>query len=482
MNIPAKKFLIKNLVLWTKAKVLKSDVEGFSHFLTDTRQYKKDSAFVPLKGELDAYLFLQEAYDKGVRVFFIEDSVPLDILKKAMSFSGISLLQVSDTLESLQLAATHWRESLSGKVIAISGSNGKTSTKNFLYQMLNTCKKTYKSPLSFNNHLGVPLSLLEANKSDEVIILEMGMNNKGELKHLVKMAKPDMVLVTQVSQAHIGHFNSLEEVAEAKKELYKFSPASAIGIFNEDNSFTREMKEKYKGEFFLTFGSKSSASQVHIKTQLVKESLLGLEFSIELLKNGEVKEKSLVCVPVLGLHNMNNIGAAVVISHALGLPWSSIVATLCKLKPMWGRMQLLKDSSGAMVVFDAYNANPASFNSALESIKSFVFKGKKIALVGQMGELGEWSAQEHYHLALYIGKIFDVIGFVGTQESFGLGLNKINFQGQFVQSESLDSTDFTYFLNGIKLNLKKEDLVFVKASRVYQFEKILNQLKIKNTD
>lgn len=488
MSKHSKKFLVKDVALWSKASILKHSVCSFSSFLIDTREYKQDSVFIPLKGKVDAHRFLKEAYQKGVRVFFIEDSISDIFFKEIMLLKDISLLQVPDTLKALQLMAVQWRKLLQGKVVAISGSNGKTSTKNFSYQILKKHKKTYRSPLSFNNHLGVPLSLLEAEQDDEVIILEMGMNHKGELKLLTEIAKPDIALVTQVSQAHIGHFNSLEEVAEAKQELYQFSPHTVIGIFNEGNIFTKKMKTKYlanSDKIYFSFGSeKVLENKVKLNscivTQLTNESLSGLNFTLSYFNNGKKQYKNCISLPLLGAHNINNIGAAVAISLALGLSWSKIIEALNNLQAAWGRMQLLHDSRGATVIFDAYNANPTSFKSALNSVEKFSCTGKKIALIGAMGELGEWSNSEHYNLALRIGGLFDTVGFIGNEKSFLLGLQKSKFQGDFIHSQSVGTQEFQNFLKTIISEVKKEDIIFIKASRVHQLEKVLYKLEIKN--
>lgn len=486
------KFLVKEVALWSKAKILKHSVSGFSNFLTDTRETKLDSVFFPLRGKVDAHSFLKEAYQQGVRVFFIEDSISENFFKEIMLLKDISLLQVPDTLKALQLIATQWRKLLQGKVVAISGSNGKTSTKNFSYQILKKYKKTYQSPFSFNNYLGVPLSLLEAEKDDEIVILEMGMSHKGELKLLTKIAKPNIALVTQVSQAHVGHFNSLEEVAEAKQELYQFSPHTSIGIFNEDNIFTKKMKEKYltnnsDQKIYFSFGSTKIVKNkikphIHIVAQLTSESLSGLNFTLSYFNNGKKEHKSCVSLALLGAHNINNIGAAVAISSAVGLSWPNIIKALNNLQAAWGRMQLLKGLNGVTVIFDAYNANPTSFQSALNSLENFSVTGKKIALIGKMEELGDWSSKEHYNLALRIGKLFDIIGFVGDEKSFALGLQKSKFQGNFISSKTVDTQEFQNFLDTVTSKAKKEDIIFIKASRAYQLEKVLHSLEIKNNN
>ncbi|MBE8163352.1 MAG: UDP-N-acetylmuramoyl-tripeptide--D-alanyl-D-alanine ligase [Bdellovibrionaceae bacterium] len=489
MDKTNKKFFVKEVALWSKAKILKHDAQGFSNFLTDTRQYKQDSAFVSLQGKVDANAFLKIAYEKGVRVFFIDQKISKKFLTEIMSFNDVSVLQVPDTLKALQLMAVQWRKSLKGKLVAISGSNGKTSTKNFTYQLLHKYKKTYKSPLSFNNNLGVSLSLLEAEPDDEVILLEMGMSHKGELKLLTQMVKPDIVLVTQVNASHIGHFNSLQEVADAKQELYQFSSDTAVGIFNENNDFTVKMKQKYLAggdKHSFSFGSEkilSHKKSLHqcVVTQFIEESLFGLRFTLSYFNNGKKQYQNQISVPLLGVHNMDNIAAAVTINLALGVPWDNIIKALNTLQAGWGRMQLLHHCTGAAIIFDAYNANPASFTSALNSLEKFSCAGKKIAVIGAMGELGKWSDEEHYRLALRVGALFDTIGFVGNEDSFLSGLEKSLFTGNWVCSPSVNTKEFQDFLNTINLQIKKEDIIFIKASRVHQLEKVLDNFKIQKT-
>lgn len=483
MEMQSKKFLIKDIALWSKADILKDKLVGFSSFCTDSRILKADSMFVALKDKQDGHHFIKEAYQKGCRVFLIENNIEKNILKDLMLLPGISLLQVASTFKALQDIAAAWRTLLPGKVVAISGSNGKTSTKYFTYQILKNYKKTYQSPLSFNNHLGLPLSLLEASTTDQCLILEMGMNHKGELKQLVKIAKPDMVLVTQVNQAHIANFNSLQEVADAKMELYKFAPKNAIGIFNQDDCFVKKMQTQYAvdtNKQHFCFGSEKNILNSGLSWQLKKHSILGLDFILTLHKEAKKINTDSVFAPIFGVHNINNIVAAISIAYVLGIKWTDILKTLPFLKTPWGRMQLLSTSNKAVVIFDAYNANPASFCAALESLENFLHKGKKIAIIGEMKELGAWSKKEHRNLALRMGKHFDNIVFVGEEEIFALTLKEINFKGQFTQSPSTENKKFKDCIQKIKLEHTKQDILFIKASRFFKFEIVLKQLKIDN--
>ena len=238
--------LASSILADTKAQALSSGADSFDGVGTDTRKDLSGQLFIALRGEnFDAHEFLEKAILQGERglVVYKRKKKWDPLLKKAAVF------QVSDTLLGLQNLAHGHRFRQRATIVSMTGSNGKTTTKEFATAILSTYKSTSSSIGSFNNHWGVPLSLLQIQKDHEVAVVEMGMNHAGELTRLVQIAQPDVVVCTMVGRAHIEHFGSSEKIAEAKEEIYKASGPTVTRIYNIDNQYTLKMFEKAAKEF-----------------------------------------------------------------------------------------------------------------------------------------------------------------------------------------------------------------------------------------
>ncbi len=453
----------------THGKALSQIKAKFSGVGTDTRADLTGKLFVALRGEAhDAHLYLDKAVLAGATGLLVDKLDPkFESLKEK-----VSIIEVPDTLKAFQNLGQFWRRKMNLKVVGITGSNGKTTTKEFTAAILATKYNTHYSKGSFNNHWGVPISLLEITSEHEVAVIEMGMNAFGEIETLTKIAEPDIVVVTMVGQTQGGALGGIEGVAKAKEEIYKFAPENALQIFNLDNKYTLEMYERAKlsgKNGLLTFSSADAAADfadVFLKLVHSDENSIMVEGKI-----GQVQGRTRV--PVYGTHNANNVMAASAVAYACGMSGFEIWAALPNCKTGWGRNQWLNTQSGARVLFDAYNASPDSMRAALSNFALLAKSGKKIAVLGEMRELGEQTGPAHLELAREVAKVgFDEVIFIGpSREQFAKELKASGFSNKLVISDSCE-----HFLASEKLPvLHQSDIALIKGSRGIQLELLLKQ-------
>ncbi len=445
-------------------KILSRFETAFKGVGTDSRKNLTGQLFIALKGEaFDAHQFLNQAVQAGATALLVQEIPPS---QKAV-LEKVTVIQVKDTLKSLQ-DLSHWvRKQMKAKVLALTGSNGKTSTKEFTAQILSGYKVICYSQGSFNNHWGVPFSLLNLDRVHETAIVEMGMNHKGELTELVKIADPDAVVCTMVGRAHIEFFGTQEKIAEAKEEIYLASNPKSIAIFNLDDPFTLKMLENsvktHPQRPRLTF---SQTQKADVQLEISEATFDGLKLK------GFIKGHSgETFIPVFGKHNITNLLAAATLALAAGLTSEHIWKGLKNCKSHWGRNQKVKLAVGALALFDAYNSNPDSMEALLDNIDSLKVRGQKIGVFGQMRELGDQSKHFHHLIGIKVGNVnFSKVFFYGDEfESFQNGLKESGFKGEVHVQK-----DFSDQLAGkLKSSIQAGDLVVFKASRGPRLERML---------
>lgn len=457
---------IQELQQATGGQIVSDSVKEFSRVGTDTRSDLTGRLFIALKGEnFDAHDYVPQAVEKGATALLVhqwrDEWNPLTV--KA------SFVQVKDTLQALQAFGRHWRRKHGFKVLGITGSNGKTSTKEFLYALLKDRFRTHASKGSYNNHWGVPLSILEAGPEITHLILEMGMNHIGEIFKLCQIAEPNIVGVTTVGRAHIGELGSQENVAKAKEEIYLACP-SALHIFNGDNEWTMRMETRSHGPKII-FSAFNAEREVHFRAQRLNWE--GLDII------GHIKgEKGHCWVHVLGRHNVVNLMAASAFALAAGMTPSEIWAKLPTINDTaWGRNQVLTLNNGAKILFDAYNANPDSVTALLKNLYEMEVPGRKFLVMGDMRELGSFTENAHEEAGEKAGAVgFEGIWYVGENgAAFQRGLNKVAKPNVFHHSPDVDESINSKFL-GL---LRDGDLVAVKASRGIALERVLKAWPLK---
>lgn len=457
-----KKWTLEQIANWTKGQILSTHQTSFDKVGTDTRADLEGQVFFALNGDnFNAHQFLKQAAQKKAGVLVVsEKTADLEEVKKL-----VSVILVSDTLQALQDMAHEYRKTLKAKVVGITGSNGKTSTKEFLKYLIQDDFKTHSNKGSFNNHWGVPLTLLGAGQDTEVIISEMGMNHSGEIKRLVEIAQPDVVVCTMVGRAHIEHFGTEKKIAEAKSEIYMYSNENTIRVFNQDQDLTFDMMypvaKKYPASRMLSFSEKNKDADVFFKLEKFDSS--GLLFGGQIASIWGSAQ-----VPVFGKHNITNLMAASLLAYALGLSPEKIWKQLPKCQSEWGRNEFIKTQKEVDVLFDGYNANPESMGALIENLKSFEISGRKIIALGQMKELGTHAQNEHFNLgALVARQKFDAVFFAGENAAdFKKGLESEGYKSFYVDNDLTEGLKQQF----IEV-LRPKDFLAVKGSRGAQTER-----------
>jgi UDP-N-acetylmuramoyl-tripeptide--D-alanyl-D-alanine ligase len=459
-----KKLKLEAVLKATGGKILSEKVKEFSGIGSDTRDDLGGLLFFALKGDaFDAHNFLEKAVESEAAGIVLHDATKAQPL-----LDKVTVILVPDTLKALQDLAHFSRQNSSAKIVGITGSNGKTTTKEFANLMLATAKKVHMPQGSFNNHWGVPFTLLAEPEGTQVSLIEMGMNHAGEIKRLCEIAEPDVALVTMVGRAHIEAFGSEDKIAEAKEEIYKFSKSTATRIYNLENGWTNRMfvhhKKQYHNSKAMTFSSKDSGADVFLKIKSLSMSKLFVVGKIAGVE-GEAT------VPVFGAQNLVNLMAASSICHAMGMTPKEIWKALPLCRTNWGRNQLVHLSSGAELLFDAYNANPDSMNALLDNVALLQNSGKKIGVFAQMKELGEHSAKLHEELGAKVGSSgFDIIWFYGADHgAFASGIESSGFHKKLYISDAYEQSLASQVANVLQL----DDAVVVKGSRSMEMERFV---------
>ena len=409
----------------------------------DTRKIEPNSFFVAIKGErFDANTFAKEALEKGASYVIIDN---------ADYYIDDRTILVEDSLKTLQALAKFHRNFLNIPIIALTGSNGKTTTKELINVVLSKKFNTKATVGNLNNHIGVPLTLLSFNHETQIGIIEMGANHQKEIEFLCEIAQPDYGYITNFGKAHLEGFGGVEGVIKGKSEMYIYLKATKKSVFvNIDDEIQKTKTTDFNR---ITFSQKDKNVNVFIESitanPFVKIKTLGIEINSHLI----------------GLYNANNINAAITIGHHFDVPVSDIKDAIESYVPENNRSQLLTKGANE-IILDAYNANPSSMLVALENFIQ-LDKTNKCVIIGDMYELGEESLFEHKAIVNFLNKNSDFeCHFVG-KDFFANSIQKENFH--FYNTFE----DFTKYLSLVKLENKT---LLIKGSRGMALERTLEYL------
>jgi UDP-N-acetylmuramoyl-tripeptide--D-alanyl-D-alanine ligase len=414
-----------------------------SGVVIDTRKIEPKSFFVAIKGErYDANTFAKEALEKGCS-FVIIDNKDFYIDERT--------IVVNDSLTTLQELAKFHRAYLNIPIIALTGSNGKTTTKE-LIQVVLAKKFTTKATVgNLNNHIGVPLTLLSFNKNTEIGIVEMGANHQKEIEFLCEIAKPDYGYITNFGKAHLEGFGSVEGVIKGKSEMYNYLKSNHKKVFiNFDDAIQEEKTTSIER---ITFSKVNNECNIYINT-IVANPLVTINYN-----NTEIKSN------LIGLYNANNINAAITIGNHFGVHDAAIKAAIESYIPENNRSQLVSKNSNE-IILDAYNANPSSMLVALENFIQ-LDKKDKVIIIGDMFELGEESLKEHKSIIDYLKNTDEVQCFFIGNDFYSNKIEKENFN--FYK----DFESFTAFL---KENPFSNKMLLIKGSRGMALERTLDYI------
>ena len=450
---------------------------------TDTRVDLSGLLFFALVGDAhDAHDYISAAIAKNAAGFVIhrpltEAEVAACEIRAAATGMPIVAIVVKDTLVALQQLSKHWRHKCRAMILGITGTNGKTSTKEFTAALLSTRFKVQWSKGSFNNHWGVPISLLSIQPDHDVAVIEMGMNHPGELKLLSKLVDADAVVCTMVGRGHLEGVGSIEGAALAKSEIYEYAPRNATFIFNLDNEHTNAMMSRFAvdGRRVVTFSESREGAGAGVVSFRVK-SMTADSLEIE----GDIKGVAgSARVPVFGRHNVTNLMAAASLALVAGMSPQEIWTALPQCRSAWGRNQWVQLKSGARVLFDGYNANPESMAAAIENshlvLESGSFK-RGIAVLGEMRELGAHAATLHEEMGRQLRSAgFQEIIFVGpSHRSVERGLKSEDAKSPVgIFSSSYEEK----IAEALRKKLAPGDYVLIKGSRGMSLEIFLEALE-----
>ena len=409
----------------------------------DTRKIDPNSFFVAIKGErFDANTFAKEALEKGASFVVIDN---------ANYYIDERTILVNDSLETLQELGKFHRQFLNLPIIALTGSNGKTTTKELINVVLSKKFDTKATVGNLNNHIGVPLTLLSFTKETQIGIVEMGANHQKEIEFLCEIAQPDYGYITNFGKAHLEGFGGVEGVIKGKSEMYTYLKSNNKLVFvNLDDEIQNQKSVAFKR---ITFSQKDKSATVFIENVManpfVKIKTLGVEIKSHLI----------------GLYNANNINAAITMGRHFEVPTVDIKAAIESYVPENNRSQLLTKGTYE-IILDAYNANPSSMLVALENFIQ-LDKSNKCVIIGDMYELGEESLVEHKAIVNFLKNNSDFeCHFVG-KDFFANSIQKENFH--FYHTFE----DFIKFLSSVKLEHKT---LLIKGSRGMALERTLEYL------
>ena len=415
----------------------------------NSKEIRKDDLFIGIKGEkFDGDQFASSAIKKGaIAVIVSKDNK--DITNRMIVENG---------REALGKIAQYWKAQSKIPLIAITGSNGKTTTKEMVGSIVASHLKSKKKILitqgNFNNDIGLPLTLLNIQKIQKFAVVEMGMNHKGEISYLSNIAKPDVAVITNIAEAHIEFFDSKKAIAKAKSEIFEGLKKEGTAIINRDDEFYSLMKNAVKNKKIITFGL-DKKSDVYPVNTLQGHSTV---HSPKGLINIKLK--------LQGQHNLKNALAAIASCMALKIPLKTIKKGLERIKPVQGRLESKKGLFGSMLIDDTYNANPESMRAAIDVLSHY--EGEKILIIGDMGELGKKAAQYHTSIGSYINKkkVDYVIG-MGQLTKHTIDRCKGNAKW-FENKKAL--------IRYVKSKMKKNTHVLVKGSRFMKMEEVVEAL------
>jgi UDP-N-acetylmuramoyl-tripeptide--D-alanyl-D-alanine ligase len=431
---------------------------------TDSRAAKAGDLFFAIKGEkFDGHDFINEVALKGVAAAVVANG------KIPAALPGCAVLVVNDTRAALGQLAAAYRNGFSLPVIAVAGSNGKTTTKELLASVLSQKLKTLASEASFNNDIGVPLTLLRSEKSHQAAVLEAGTNHPGELAPLVKMIQPRFGVITDIGREHLEFFGDVTGVAQEEGWLAELLPADGKLFVNGDNAWTETVVQRTRAQI-VRVGLTEKNNWHADKIRLDKN---GVTFRVE----APLPEfSSEYRIQLLGRHQVMNALFAVAVGAELGLNRAEIQRGLAGCQPPKMRLQFW-EAGGVRVLDDSYNANADSTVAALETLCDLPLQGRRVAVLGDMEELGAHSAAAHAEVGrraaeLAVGQLFAVgkMSALTAKAARDAGLTRV-----------IEFADVESAVSAVKSFLKPGDVVLLKASRASRLERIAETLKAEKS-
>jgi UDP-N-acetylmuramoyl-tripeptide--D-alanyl-D-alanine ligase len=369
-------------ILRSATDISPARVAGYS---IDSRQIQRGNLFLAIRGPRhDGHDFVEQAFERGAAAAVVDES-----FTQTPGLQLRPLIQVQNTTRALQELAHAVRRKWNGKIVAITGSTGKTTTKEMIAAILAKQLRVLKSSGNLNNHYGVPLTLLGVEPEHEVGVVEMAMSGPGEIALLASIAEPEIGIVTNVGPVHLQFFDSVESIARAKRELIQHLRPPAVAVLNRDDERVRRFREGFEGQV-VTFGFQEGADYRALNVQAVQGEIPAMEFDVE----GERYHETIV-VPLPGRHNIENALAAIATVSLFDISPEHVRSALRQFRSLGQRTEILKADGGVTIINDGYNSNPRAMERMLETLASWPLAGRRIVIAGEMLELGSSSPEMH---------------------------------------------------------------------------------------
>jgi UDP-N-acetylmuramoyl-tripeptide--D-alanyl-D-alanine ligase len=426
---------------------------------TDTRKIAPHQLYVPLIGEkFDGHQFIEQAVEKGAAAALWQEDRPLPKV-------DLPLIVVKDTLLALQRLANAYRKELAIPVIAVTGSNGKTTTKDILFSILSRKYRVEKTKGNLNNHIGVPLTLLSLKEDTEVAVVEMGMNHRGEIAQLSKIAEPNVAVITNIGESHIEFLGSREGIAQAKLEIREGLEKNGPIFYDGDEPLlAAELKNKENVHFSVGWESIHDDYPLDVKALGLK----GFEFV-------SARTHTLFHLPLLGKHNIINSMLGIGVARYFGLTEEEIVQGLANVQLTGMRLELKKATNGMDLINDAYNASPTSMRAAIDLLSELEGSQEKWVLLGDIREIGEQEQWYHREIGKYaVNKGISQILTVGERGCWiAEGAQEVNRDPNRVIRHFLSLEEASEWL---MKNGNSDAILLVKASRAAQLDQVVQHL------
>ncbi len=426
----------------------------------DSRKITDGGLFVPLVGDRDGHDFINSAINNGASATLWQTGHP-------NKPENIAVLEVDDPLQAMQDLARYYLRKVNPTVVGITGSNGKTTTKDMIAAVLSKRFNVHKTQANFNNEIGVPMTVLEMKPNTEILVLEMGMDRPGQLHHLSELTHPDVTVITMIGEAHIEFFGTRDKIADAKMEITDFLREDGEFIYNGDEPLLRERAEKLS-QAKATFGFEKDdtvyatgfKSYKHHATFTINDS--EQQFSI----------------PMIGKHNVSNAMAALSVGRHFGESDEEIAASLSNFTPTANRMEWEKGDVGEDIMSDIYNSNPTAVRAVITSFGQIeVPEGnRRIAVLGDMLELGEKSAELHRNLEDCLDpQVINEVYLYGTEMKNLYDALEDKYDAEHLHY--YDRDQMQRMIEDLKNDIKPHDIVVLKGSHGMHLEKVVERLR-----
>lgn len=445
---------LKQIKEWIPCEIddqyLQHKIHGVS---IDSRNIDENNLFVPFKGEnTDGHRFVEQALEDGAGAAFYQNDAKPD-----HEIEG-PIIWVDDTLLALQELAKAYLKHVNPKVIAVTGSNGKTTTKDMIESVLKPAFKVKKTQGNYNNEIGMPLTILQLDEDTEISILEMGMSGFHEIELLSEIAHPDIAVITNIGESHMQDLGSREGIARAKFEIVSGLKPGGVFIYDGDEPLLKPHVDTLKDTEAISIGLAQDNSVV---CSVEQHDAMGIAFTLNTNEHYQI--------PILGTHNMRNAAIAISIGKILGLSYEEIQENISKVKLTGMRMELHRTDSNISVINDAYNASPTSMKAAIDTLAAM--DGRKILILADVLELGENSAEMHASVGDYLQDKG-----INLLLTFGDEAVHIYENGKANVDEAHHFNHKNELIEFITQHAQAEDKILIKGSRGMKLEEVSDAL------